>query len=131
MVAKKPSPNKKQFTKEMAETILDLGKLGASQKAMYSAIGISKTTAAKWKQDDPFFAETMDLATTYGQAYWENMMLANIDNKGFNSRVAEIALRGQYPDDYKDNREIKANIKQEVTVDFQKEIAELIAALKI
>jgi len=115
----------------MAETILDLGKLGASQKAMYSAIGISKTTAAKWKQDDPFFAETMDLATTYGQAYWENMMLANIDNKGFNSRVAEIALRGQYPDDYKDNREIKANIKQEVTVDFQKEIAELIAALKI
>ena len=115
----------------MAEIVLDLGKLGASQKAMYAAIGISKATAAKWKQDDPLFAETMDLATTYGQAYWENMMLANIDNKGFNSRVAEIALRGQYPEDYKDNREIKANIKQEVTVDFQKEIAELIAALKI
>ena len=131
MVAKKPSPNKKHFTKEMAEIVLDLGKLGASQKAMYAAIGISKATAAKWKQDDPLFAETMDLATTYGQAYWENMMLANIDNKGFNSRVAEIALRGQYPEDYKDNREIKANIKQEVTVDFQKEIAELIAALKI
>jgi len=131
VVAKKPSPKKKHFTKEMAEIVLDLGKLGASQKAMYAAIGVSKATAAKWKQDDPLFAETMDLATTYGQAYWENMMLANIDNKGFNSRVAEIALRGQYPEDYKDNREIKANIKQEVTVDFQKEIAELIAALKI
>ena len=131
MVAKKPSPNKKQFTKEMAETILDLGKQGASQKSMYAAIGISKATAAKWKQDDPFFTETMDMATTYGQSFWEMMLLANIDNKTFNSRVAEIALRGQYPDDYKDNREIKANIKQEVTVDFQKEIAELIAALKI
>ena len=130
MAAKKAPANKKTFTEEMAKTILELGQHGASQKAMYSAIGISKATAAKWKQDDPLFAETMDMATTYGQAFWENMMLANIDNKAFNSRVAEIALRGQYPDDYKDSREIKANIKQEVVVDFNKEISELITALK-
>ena len=114
----------------MAKTILELGQQGASQKAMYAAIGVSKATAAKWKQDDPVFAETMDMATTHGQAYWENMMLANIDNRGFNSRVAEIALRGQYPEDYKDNREIKATVKQEVVVDFNKEISELISALK-
>ena len=127
---KKAPANKKQFTKEMADTLLELGKQGASQKSMYAAIGISKATAAKWKQEDPFFAETMDLATTYGQSYWEMMLLANIDNKNFNSRVAEIALRGQYPDDYKDNREIKANIKQEVVVDFNKEVQDLIRALK-
>jgi len=119
----RPPANKKVFTKEMANTILELGKQGASQKSMYAAVNISKSTAAKCK-------ETMDLATTYGQAYWENMMLANVDNRTFNSRVAEIALRGQYPDDYKDNREIKANIKQEVVVDFNKEIAELLSALK-
>jgi hypothetical protein len=121
---------KKVFTEEMAKTILELGKQGASQKTMYSAINISTSTAAKWKKEDPFFAETMDMATTYGQSYWEMMMLANIDNKAFNSRVAEIALRGQYPTDYKDSREIKADIKQEVTIDFNKEIAELIKALK-
>ncbi len=126
----KKSTAKKLFTKEMADTLLDLGKQGASQKSMYAAIGISKATAAKWKQEDPHFAETMDLATTYGQSFWEMMLLANIDNKNFNSRVAEIALRGQYPDDYKDNREIKANIKQEVVVDFNKEISDLISALK-
>ena len=75
--------NKKfKFTKEHADVLLDLGKQGASQKAMYAAIGISKDTAARLKKDDEFFAETMSLATTYGQAYWENMLLANIDNKG-------------------------------------------------
>jgi hypothetical protein len=131
VVAKKAPASKKFFTEEMAKVILELGQQGASQKAMYAAIGISKATAAKWKQDNPEFAETMDMATTHGQAYWENMMLANIDNKAFNSRVAEIALRGQYPDDYKDNREIKANVKQEITVDFNKEIANLISALKV
>ena len=127
MAAKK---SKKLFTEDMAQIILELGKQGASQKSMYAAINISKSTAAKWKQEDPFFAETMDLATTYGQAYWENMMLANLDNRAFNSRVAEIALRGQYPEDYKDRMDVKANVKQEVVVDFNKEISNLITALK-
>jgi len=127
---KKAPANKKTFTKEMADTLLDLGKQGASQKSMYAAIGISKATAAKWKQEDPFFAETMDLATTYGQSFWEMMLLANIDNKNFNSRVAEIALRGQYPDDYRERLDVKQNIKQEVVVDFNKEVANLISALK-
>jgi hypothetical protein len=130
VAAKKPPANKKTFTQEMADAILDLGRQGASQKSMYAAIGISKATAAKWKQEDPFFAETMDMATTYGQSYWEMMMLANVENKAFNSRIAEIALRGQYPDDYKDNREIKANVKQEVAIDFVGEMNNLIAALK-
>lgn len=114
----------------MANAILELGKQGASQKAMYAAIGVSKNTAAKWKLEDPEFAETMDMATTHGQAYWENMMLANIDNRAFNSRVAEIALRGQYPEDYKDRMDVKANVKQEIVVDFNKEIGDLITALK-
>jgi len=130
MTTKKPNPLKKIFTKEMGDTILELGRQGASQKAMYAAINVSKGTAAKWKEENPEFKEIMDLATTYGQAFWENMMLANVDNRTFNSRVAEIALRGQYPDDYKDSREIKANIKQEVVVDFNKEIADLLLALK-
>ena len=130
MTTKKASPNKKLFTDEMAKIILDLGKQGGSQKSMYAAIGISKTTAAKWKQEDPYFAETMDMATTYGQSYWEMMLLANVENKAFNSRIAEIALRGQYPDEYKDNREVKATVKQEIAVDFNGEIAKLIAALK-
>jgi len=130
VVAKKAPPNKKYFTEEMAKTVLELGKQGASQKSMYAAIGISRQTAARLKKEDPFFAETMDMATVYGQSYWEMMLLANVDNKAFNSRIAEIALRGQYPDDYKDNREVKAEIKQEITVDFNKEISDLIKSLK-
>lgn len=114
----------------MADTVIELGKQGASQKAMYAAIGISKATAAKWKKEDEFFAETMDMATVYGQSFWENMMLANIDNKGFNSRIAEICLRGQYPDDYKDTRNDKIDLKAEVKIDFNKEVTDLISALK-
>ena len=130
MVVKKAPANKKTFTPEMAQTILELGKQGASQKAMFAAVNISKATAAKWKQENPLFAETMDMATTYGQAYWENMMLANIENKAFNSRIAEICLRGQYPDEYKETRDNKLTAAVEVKIDFAKEVNDLIQALK-
>lgn len=130
MAAKKEPVNKFKFTEDHAKMVLELGKQGASQKAMYAALGISKATAARLKKEDPFFAETLDLATVHGQAYWENMMIANIDNKGFNSRIAEIALRGQYPEDYRERMDIKQDIKQEVKVDFNKEISDLISALK-
>jgi hypothetical protein len=121
---------KYQFNDEDAKKIILLGQQGASQKSMYAAIGISKATAAKLKKEDPVFAETMDLATTYGQSYWEMMMLANIENKAFNSRIAEIALRGQYPDDYKDSREQKVDLKAEISVDFGSEVSKLIESLK-
>jgi hypothetical protein len=58
------------------------------------------------------------------------MMLANIENKAFNSRVAEICLRGQYPEEYKESRDTKIDLKAEIKVDFQKEIADLLKALK-
>ena len=130
MAAKKAPANKKFFTPEMAKAILELGKQGASQKAMFAAIGISKGTAARLKKEDESFAETLDLATVHAQAFWENMMLANIENKAFNSRVAEIALRGQFAEDYRETRDTKIDAKVEVVVDFNKEIANLISALK-
>ena len=119
-----------KFNEDHAKIVLDLGQQGASQKAMYAAIGISKDTAARLKKEDPMFAETISMATTSAQAFWENMMLANIDNKTFNSRIAEIALRGQFPEDYRETRDIKLDAKVETKIDFNKEVAELIAALK-
>ncbi len=121
---------KYKFSEADALTILDMGREGASQKAMYASIGISRATAMRLKKDDEFFAETLDLATVYGQAYWENLMLANVENKAFNSRIAEIALRGQYPDDYRETKESKIEVKAELKIDFNKEINELISALK-
>lgn len=129
-MAVKPKPRDFKFTEEHAKVVLDLGKLGSSQKNMYAAIGISKATAARLKKEDPYFAETLDLATVYGQSYWENMILANVENKAFNSRIAELALKGQYPDDYRDRYDVKADIKQDVKIDFQASVNDLLKQLK-
>jgi hypothetical protein len=130
---KKSSQGVKQdfkFTPEHATIIADLGKAGASQKTMYAALSISKNTAARLKKEDPAFAEAMDMATVYGQSFWETQLLANLENKAFNSRLAEIALRGQYPDDYRETRDTKIEAKVEAKIDFTKSVADLISALK-
>jgi hypothetical protein len=110
--------------------MVELGKTGASQKMIWSDLGISKSTAESYKKAHPEFAEALDLALVHSQSFWETQILANLENKAFNSRLAEIALRGQFASDYKESRDTKIDLKAEIKVDFQKEINELLTALK-
>ena len=114
----------------MCERMIEMGKQGASQKMIWSELGISKNNAEALKKSTPEFAEALDMALVHAQAYWERELLANIENKGYNSRLAEIALRGQFQQDYRETRDTKIDLKAEVKVDFNKEINDLIAALK-
>ena len=114
----------------MCDRMVELGRLGASQKMIWSDLGISKATADTYKKKYPEFAEALDLALVHSQSYWETKLLENLDNKNFNSRLAEIALRGQFQTDYRETRDTKIDLKAEVKVDFNKEISDLLKALK-
>jgi transposase len=114
----------------MCDVIIAMGKEGASQKMMWSQLGISKSTADNWKKKYPDFAEALEIALVHAQSYWETQLLANVENKNFNSRLVEIALRGQFQQDYRETRDTKIDLKAEVKIDFQKEINDLISALK-
>ena len=127
MAAKKLVP---KFEPVMCDQMINMGKEGASQKMMWSQLGISKNTADAWKKKYPEFAEALDIALVHAQSYWETQLLANVENKNFNSRLVEIALRGQFQQDYRETRDTKIDLKAEIKVDYQKEINELLAALK-
>jgi len=119
-----------KYDSAMCSRMVELGKLGASQKMIWSDLGISKKTAEEYKKKHEEFAEALDLALVHSQSYWETQLLANLDNKNFNSRLAEIALRGQFQQDYRETRDNKLDAKVEIKVDFNKEISDLISALK-
>lgn len=118
------------FKPEMCDQLIEMGMTGASQKMMFSAIGVSKGVAEEWKKKHPDFADALDMAIVHSQAYWERELLANVGNKAFNSRIAEIALRGQFPADYKETRENKVEVKADVVVDFSSAVNDLIKQLK-
>ena len=127
MAAKKLVP---KFDPKMCDQMIAMGKEGASQKMMWSQLGISKQTAETWRKKYPEFAEALDIALVHAQSYWETQLLANVENKNFNSRLVEIALRGQFQQDYRETRDTKLDVKVEAKIDFNKEISDLISALK-
>ena len=110
--------------------MIEMGLQGASQKMMFSQLGISKGQAETLKKNDAEFADALDLAVVHSQSYWESMLLANIENKGFNSRLAEIALRGQFQSDYRETRDTKVDVKAEVIVDYKGAVSKLLEDLK-
>ena len=114
----------------MCETLIEMVKLGASQKMMWSELVISKDVAENWKKKYPEFADALGVALVHSQAFWERELLANVGNKAFNSRIAEIALRGQFPTDYKETRDQKLEVKADVVVDFTGAVNDLISQLK-
>ena len=118
------------FKPEMCDRMIELGQQGASQKMIWAEMGITKDVAKSWQKKYPEFADALDMALVHAQAYWEREMLANVNNRAYNSRLAEIALRGQFPQDYKDTREIKAEIKQDIKIDFAGEVNNLIKQLR-
>ena len=118
------------FKPEMCERMIELGQQGASQKMIWADIGITKDVAKSWEKKYPEFKDALDMALVHSQAYWEREMLANVGNKAFNSRIVEVALRGQFPQDYKETREIKAEIKQDIKIDFSGEVSNLIKQLR-
>jgi hypothetical protein len=119
-----------KYHPSMCETVIELGKTGASQKIMYSTLGISKTTADRWKKEKPEFAEAMDRAVVESQAWWEREALANLNNRTYNTRLFEVVTRAQFPADYKERMEIKQDIKQDVQIDFAGEVSSLIKQLR-
>jgi predicted TIM-barrel fold metal-dependent hydrolase len=121
---------KYEFKPEMCETMISMGLEGASQKMIFSEIGINKDVAKTWVKNHPEFADALEMAKTHSQAYWEREILANVNNKGFNSRLVEVALRGQFQEDYRETKELKADVKAEVVVDFSGAVSDLIKQLK-
>jgi hypothetical protein len=122
--------SKYEFKPEMCDQLIELGKTGASQKMMFASIGITSGAAQTFKKNHPEFAEALDMAVTHSQSFWETMLLANVENKAFNSRVAEIALRGQFGDTYREDRNSKVEVKADIVLDFSGAVTDLITALK-
>lgn len=114
----------------MCEKIIELGRQGATQKAQWAAIGISKSAAETFKKNHPEFAEAANMALTLSQAWWENEGLANLNNRAYNTRLYEVMTKAMFPEDYREQRDQKVDVKAEVTVDFSSAVNDLIKQLK-
>lgn len=129
MATKKPKV-KYVYDPSMCEKIIELGRQGATQKAQWAAIGISKSAADTFKKNHPEFAEAANMAVTLSQAWWENEGIANLNNRSYNTRLYEVMTKAMFPEDYRESKDQKVDVRAEVTVDFAGAVNDLIKQLK-
>lgn len=64
---------KSQFPENWKQILLDLGKEGKSQVFMAKALGISRSTLFKMKEEDEEFSDALDEALAEAQMWFENI----------------------------------------------------------
>jgi hypothetical protein len=122
--------NKLKYTPDMCQRVVELGQTGATQMVIFSDLGISSKTAKSYREKYPEFDEAMDRALVESQAFFEREGLANLNNRNYNTRLFEVITRAQFPHDYRERMEIKQEVKQTVSVDFNSAVNDLLKQLK-
>lgn len=62
-----------KYLKKYCERVVALGRMGYHHEEMAADLGISRKTLHNWRVERPEFAEAMDLADTFSQAWWASI----------------------------------------------------------
>lgn len=87
---------------------IELGKRGKTWTAIAAALGIARETLYAWSDTYPDFSDALKLARVHAQVWWEDTMQGQARGKyeGSNATAMIFAVKNQFPDDYRDRREI-------------------------
>jgi hypothetical protein len=123
---------KSKYNPELFPDIIQAGMEGKTWNIICSEIlGVSVNAANEWVKKYPDFAVVKETARTNARAYWEALVLENVNSRTFNSRLAEMMLKALDPDNYREPKhQIDANIKADVKIDLKAETDKLIAELE-
>lgn len=88
------------YQEEFCERAIELGKLGKSRAQIAADLGVCKVTVYTWMKVHDDFADAMDLAQTYAQAWWEDKGQDGLEKTGFNATLWAKNVNCRFSDDY-------------------------------
>lgn len=96
------------YRPEFCDTIIELGREGASFVEMALACGVTRNTAHEWKKRYPEFQDAYLRARDESLAWWHRKAKEGQDkgSRGFNERAWWRMVSNMFPDDFKDRREV-------------------------
>ena len=114
--AKNPVGRPPLYRREMCDQIRELAKADGMGKAELAAeLGISRQCWSEWAKAHPEFGDAIQDAVFLAQAWYERKGRLGIDKgKDFNAQVWRIQMFNRFPDDYRDKRETKHDLSDDL-----------------
>ena len=103
------------FHHKFCNQVIQHMRQGKSLASFAGVIGVSPSTIAKWAENNPEFAEAIEIARSVSLNKWEDIAIgqATGDIKG-NSTTLGFMMKNQFPNEYKD----KVNVETEGNISF-------------
>ena len=109
------------YSEALCRIAIEEGRKGKTKTQIAVKIGISRATLYDWIDNKPDFSDTIDMATTLAQDYWENIQQAKVlgqeqkkeDGKNHfdidkvSERGLEFRLKNSYRSDWGDNSKVE------------------------
>jgi hypothetical protein len=121
--AKKSNPvgRPTSYRPEYCTTVVHLGIEGKSYAAIANELGTTRETLYTWMEKHPEFLDAMKRSRLAAMQWWEDTLMDQARGRviGGSTTAAIVAMKNQFPDDYKDRREVDVSGQLKVvTVDF-------------
>ncbi|MGL4566031.1 MAG: hypothetical protein ACRCVD_12110 [Halioglobus sp.] len=104
-----PKPGRPtKYKPKYCELAIELGQQGKSYAAIANAIGVVRETLYDWMEQHPPFSDAMKRSRMAALEWWEatgqGQARGTIEG---NATAMIFMMKNQFPDDYRDRREIK------------------------
>jgi hypothetical protein len=93
------------YRPEACETVMQLGREGASRAEFALELGISFQTMRNWENTHPEFLEATTRAKELSQAWWEKQGRAGIWSRDFNAPAYRLQMLNRFRDDWRDKHD--------------------------
>lgn len=103
MTAGRPS----KYLSEYAEQVIEHMTSGASLTAFAAEIGVARSTINKWIEDQPEFADAVEIAKAKAQAWWEVRGRNMASGAPGNPAIVIFSLKNLGREDFKDRQELE------------------------
>jgi transposase-like protein len=102
-----------KYKEEFCELVVELGKEGKSYTAIAAEIGVVRDTLYDWMDVYPDFSYAMKRSRQEAQEWWEGVLRKQATGEaetGASATAAIFAMKNQFPDDYRDKRELDVDV---------------------
>jgi hypothetical protein len=97
-----------KYQPEFCQTIIELGKEGASKAEMALACDIHRDTFDEWTRTIPEFSDAAYKARMESQVFWERKGRNGCERgHGFNGQTYQFLMKNMFRDDYRDKQEVE------------------------